>query len=102
VFTNGVTPAIGGITPLSGSNDLTNSGIDLHSGDVFNVSITYDGNILTVTITDAQTKASISRSYAVDIVSAVGSNLGYVGFTAGTGGLTATQRILTWSFSPVP
>jgi len=28
----------------------------------------------------------------------VGGNVAYVGFTAGTGGLSATQRILTWTY----
>jgi hypothetical protein len=100
VFTNGASPTVGGITPSGGSNDLTGSGIDLHSGHAFNVSIAYDGKVLTVTITDATTNASISRAYIVDIVSAVGGNLGYAGFTAGTGGQTATQSILNWTYSP--
>ena len=30
----------------------------------------------------------------------VGGGTAYVGFTGGTGGLTATQDILTWTFSP--
>jgi len=29
----------------------------------------------------------------------VGGNTAYVGFTAGTGGLSATQQVLNWTYS---
>jgi hypothetical protein len=32
----------------------------------------------------------------------VGGNSAYVGFTAGTGGLTAVQTILDWTYQPTP
>jgi hypothetical protein len=35
----------------------------------------------------------------MNIPSIVGSNAAYVGFTGGTGGLAATQKILTWTYS---
>jgi hypothetical protein len=101
VFTNGASPTIGGIAPLGGSDNLTGSGIDFHSGGVFNVGMTYDGRTWRVTITDATTKATVTRSYVMDIVSAVGSDVAYVGFTAGTGGQIATQKILNWSYDPL-
>jgi fibronectin type 3 domain-containing protein len=84
-----------------GSIDLTSTGIDLHSQHVFNVTMTYDGATLKVTITDTTTNASASQSYAVNIPATVGGDTAYVGFTAGTGGLTATQSILTWTYSPI-
>ena len=90
----------GGAAPTTaGSVDLTNSGIDLHSGHTFNVAITYDGTTLKVTMTDAVTGKSSTQSYAVNIPAAVGGNTAYVGFTAGTGGLAATQDILSWTYS---
>ena len=48
--------------------------------------ITYDGEALTLTITDLVTQASWSHPFAIDIPSIVGGNTAYVGFTAGTGG----------------
>src|SRR5262249_23259952 len=36
----------------------------------------------------------------INIPSTVGGTTAYVGFTGGTDGLTATQDILTWTFSP--
>jgi fibronectin type 3 domain-containing protein len=95
LYTNGAAPT------SAGSIDLTPTAIDLHSGHVFNVAMTYDGATLQVIITDTVTHASATQSYVVDIPAVVGSNMAYVGFTAGTGGLTADQRILGWSFSPM-
>jgi fibronectin type 3 domain-containing protein len=94
LYTNGASPT------LAGSIDLSGTGIDLHSQHVFNVAMTYDGATLGVTITDTTTQAAASQSYAVNIPSLVGGNTAFVGFTAGTGGLTADQRILTWSYTP--
>jgi hypothetical protein len=94
LYTNGASP-----TNL-GSTDLTPSGLDLHSGDVFQVNLGYDGTTLTVTILDTNTGKSATQSYVVNIPNLVGSGTAYVGFTAGTGGRTATQDILTWTFAP--
>jgi fibronectin type 3 domain-containing protein len=92
---------IDGVAPTNvGSIDLTGTGIDLHSGDVINVTMTYDGTTLTVTETDPTVNKSASQSYTINIPNTVGGGTAYVGFTAGTGGLTATQDILSWSYTP--
>ncbi len=85
-----------------GGVDLTGTGIDLHSGHPFDVTMSYDGTTLTVTITDSVTLATATQTYTVNIPLAVGGNTAYVGFTAGTGGFTAVQRIKSWTFSPAP
>ena len=54
---------------------------------------------LTLTITDQVTTASFTTSAAINIPATVGGNTAYVGFTGGTGGSSATQKILTWTFS---
>jgi fibronectin type 3 domain-containing protein len=92
-YTDGAPPTIPAI-------DLTNTGINLHSGDVFKVAMTYDGTTLNVTITDTNSNSSASQAYNVNIPQVIGSDAGYVGFTGGTGGSTAVQNILTWSYSP--
>jgi hypothetical protein len=94
LYTNGADPT----TPAT---DLSGSGIDMHSGHVFTVSMSYDGTTLTVTITDTTTGASATQTYAVNIPQTVGGGLAYVGFTGGTGGLTATQDITAWTFTPL-
>src|SRR5262249_49375020 len=40
-----------------------------------------------------------TTSFKVNIPSVVGGNTAFVGFTGGTGGSTATQEILTWTYS---
>jgi glycoprotein endo-alpha-1,2-mannosidase len=94
LYTSGSFPGV------AGSVDLRGTGIDLHSGHVFNVHMAYDGTTLTVRITDETTGASATQNYSVDVPGAVGGPLAYAGFTAGTGGLTAVQDILSWTFTP--
>jgi hypothetical protein len=90
LYTNGVSPT----TPFT---DLTGK-IDLHSGDTFAVHMVYNGTTLTMTITDGVTNATFTNSWTVNIPSIVGGNTAFVGFTGGTGGLTASQKIETWNF----
>src|SRR5258705_3018828 len=95
VWTNGVSPAA---TPGS---DTTASGVNLHSGHVMSVHMTYDGTTLTWTITDSTVGKSFTKSVTINIPSFTG-NTAYVGFTGGTGGLTAVQDIRTWTYtSPI-
>ena len=93
MYTNGVSPT----TPAM---DMTSSGVNLHSGDPFNVHMTYDGTTLKMTITDAVNQSqNFSTSWTINIPATVGGNTANVGFTAGTGGLTATQEIVTWTYT---
>jgi hypothetical protein len=91
LYTNGVSPT----TPFL---DLTSSGIDLHSGDTMAVHMTYDGTTLTMTITDAVVNKTFTHSWPINIPAIIGGNLAYAGFTGGTGGLTASQKIESWTF----
>jgi hypothetical protein len=64
------------------------------------VVLNYDG-ALTETITDLVTNATFTTSYVIDIPAEVvigNSNLFYLGFTGGTGGLAAIQDVLIWTF----
>jgi hypothetical protein len=92
LYLNGASPSIPAV-------NLSNTGIDLHSQDVFKVTLSYDGTTLTETITDTKTQATFTTQYTVNIAAAVGGNVGYVGFGGGTGGNTAVQDILTWTYS---
>jgi hypothetical protein len=88
----------GGASPTIPAIDLTSSGINLHSGDTMNVHMDYDGTTLSMTLMDAVTGSTFSQNFIIDIPQAVGGDTAYVGFTAGTGGLTANQMILSWTF----
>jgi hypothetical protein len=92
LYTNGASPT----TPAT----TFGGGVNLHSGDIFQVQMTYDGTTLTMTITDTVVPAdTFTISFPINIPATVGGNTALVGFTAGTGGLTATQEILTWTYS---
>ncbi len=93
LYTEGSSPTIPAI-------DMTSSGVNLHSGDVFNVRMTYDGTTLSMRITDVTTLATFQTSWPVDIAMEVGGTTAYVGFTGGTGGVSATQEVLTWLYIP--
>ena len=91
IFTNAVSPTVPAI-------DLTPSGIDLHSGDVLNVQMSYDGSNLVMTIIDTTTNGTFTQSWPINIAATVGGNTAFVGFTGGTGGNTAIQDILNWTY----
>ena len=94
LYTNGASPTVPAI-------DLSTTGIDLHSDDTFDVSLTYNGTILSMVISDMITGAAYSTSWTVNIPSTVGGNTAYVGFTGGTSGLTSSQKIETWIYTTV-
>jgi hypothetical protein len=76
-------------------------GVNLHSGDVFLVTMTYNGTTLSMTVTDQTTPAdTFTTSWTINIPATVGGNTAYVGFTGGSGGLTSTQQIINWTYMP--
>jgi hypothetical protein len=91
-----------GTPPTVPAVDLSRTGINLHSGDVFEARISYDGSTLTLRIDDERTGAETEVLFkGVNLPAAIGGATAYVGFTGGTGGLTATQDILSWDFMPI-
>jgi Legume lectin domain/Chitobiase/beta-hexosaminidase C-terminal domain len=89
----------GGASPTIPATTFT-GGVDLHSGHVFSAHIVYDGTTLTMTVTDTTaTTNTFTKSWTVNIPSTVGANTAYVGFTAGVGGLTSRQEVITWTYT---
>ena len=86
-----------GVYPDTPAVNLAPFGIYLHSGHVFAAHITFVGDMTKGTITDLATYQSYTASIPGDLTKVVGDNA-YVGFTGGTGGLSATQNILTWTY----
>jgi hypothetical protein len=78
--------------------DMTASGVNLHGTDLLHAHINYDGTTLTLTLTDTVTGASFTAAQAINIPATVGANTAYAGFTAGTGGLSAIQQIVNWTY----
>jgi LysM repeat protein len=89
----------GGAAPTVPAVDLSSTGINLHSGDIMNAQLVYDGTNLTMTLTDTATNGTVTEVFPVNIPSVVGASTAYVGFTGSTGGLTATQNVLSWTYS---
>jgi hypothetical protein len=89
----------GGAAPTVPSIDLSSTGINLHSGDTMHAHMVYDGTNLTMTLTDTVTNATVTEVFAVNIPSMVGGTTAYIGFTGGTGGFSATQNVLSWTYS---
>jgi hypothetical protein len=92
VYTNGAVPTVPAV-------DMTASGVVLKSGDSMLAHVTYDGTTLSMTLTDQVTHKVFSLSKAINIPQTVGANTAFVGFTGSTGGLSAIQKILAWTYS---
>jgi hypothetical protein len=97
LFINGDTPTLPS-NPAESNIDLSSSGINLQSQDVFRVTLSYDGTTLTETITDTATNATFTHAYTVNIPALVGGNVAYVGFTSGNGFLTELADVQTWTY----
>jgi hypothetical protein len=96
LYTNGAAPTeANAIKEI----DLGQFNIDLQSGHPFNVTLSYNAGTLTATITDDTTGATTTQDFSIDIPSTITSNTANVGFTAGTGFLSANFDILNWQFS---
>ncbi len=94
LFTDGAAPTVPAV-------QLPVNLINLHSGDLMDAHITYDGTTLNLTLTDLVTMATFTQPFTINIPGTVGSNTAYFGFTGGTGKATSTQQILSWSYEPV-
>jgi len=90
---------LGGAMPTVPAVNIAPSGIQLASGDAIQAAISYDGATLTLTLTDVIVGKTFTYSTPVNIPQAVGGNTAYVGFTGGSGGSGASQKILTWTYA---
>jgi Bacterial lectin/Chitobiase/beta-hexosaminidase C-terminal domain len=93
---------VNGASPTTPSVSLANSGIVLSSGDVISAHVAYDGKWLYLSLRDPVVGRLWATRFALNLPQAIGGNTAYVGFTGGTGGLTASQKILTWTFASRP
>jgi Legume lectin domain/FecR protein len=72
------------------------------NGDEIQAIVSYNGSVLTETLTDLVNGATYSANYTVDLASVLGSDTAYVGFSAATGGSVSTQTISNFTFTPPP
>jgi hypothetical protein len=90
-----------------GGVDTIPSGVLLNSQDTKQIDMTYDGASLTERIEDLQTHDVFTTTYLVDIVSVIGSDTAYIGFTGASGSKDFWQLedVANWSFTslaPLP
>ena len=72
-------------------------GINLQSGHSMNATLSYNGTVLSLTVTDATNGTlTYSTNWTVNIVSVVGANTATAGFTGGDYG-GAAQQINNWT-----
>jgi len=100
--TNSTGLYVNGASPTLPSVDLTGSGIVLGSGDTLTGHLAYDGSVLYLTLKDPINGATYATHFNIDIPKTIGSTTAFVGFTGGTGGIVASQKILTWIFTSNP
>ena len=73
---------------------------DLHNGDTYNITLSYDGTALAVTATDASNSAkTFHSSEVINLPQVLGANIATVGFTASTGSSVSTQELTHWDFT---
>jgi Legume lectin domain/FecR protein len=74
--------------------------VDFVKGDDIHAVISYNGNVLTETLTDLVNGATYSANYAVDLATVLGATTAYVGFSAATGADYSTQIVSNFAFAP--
>jgi hypothetical protein len=92
VYTNGALPTVPAV-------NMTSSGVVLKSGDAMQAHVTYDGTTLVMTLYDPVVNKTFTMSKAINIPSVIGTSKAYVGFTGSTGGLTSSQKLITWTYT---
>ncbi len=79
------------------------------TGDTVQVVLSYNGSVLTETLTDLTNSATYTATYdenLTQLTQTLGADTAYVGFSAATGGSTSTQTVSNFTFqegtSPPP
>jgi hypothetical protein len=52
-----------------------------------------------MTLTDIVVNKTFTHTFPINIPATIGNNLAYIGFTGSSGGLTASQKILSWTLT---
>jgi hypothetical protein len=104
--TGGLTHEAAGVWPAGNAEfQMLGTGDDVGApGQTKDMTLLYDGSVLTMTWSNETSQASATTNLDVgDITQAVGTNnTAYVGFTGACGGLNDTQIVGDFSFIPFP
>jgi Chitobiase/beta-hexosaminidase C-terminal domain len=95
-------------------NDLVPSGFNFYSGDTYQATIVYDGNVLVMVLLDTTTGVQARFEWPLNLANTTNAAGNYVGFTGGTSSQGNFQinswsyfsgfntRLATPTFSPTP
>ena len=86
----------------SDSSSEDTGAVDLRSGHPIQVTLDYDGAVLTETLKDQTTGDTATTEHALDLPTAVGGETAFVGFSGGSGDATATQTVSGFTFTTLP
>ena len=92
LYTDGAVPTVPAV-------DLSSTGSTCTAATSWPCNWSITGPHLTMTLTDTVTNATVTEIFTVNIPSIVGGNTAYVGFTGATGGLSAAQNVLSWTYT---
>jgi fibronectin-binding autotransporter adhesin len=77
---------------------ISTAPVDFWNGDEIQVVLSYNGSVLTETLTDLVNGSTFSTSYTENLQNILGSSSAYVGFTAGTGAEASTQTVSNFTY----
>ena len=78
--------------------NMISSGVNINSEDPLNVTLGYNGVVLTETVKDTVTGNVFATNYNVNIPAIVGNNTAYIGFT-GSAYYSTPDQIDNWTFN---
>jgi hypothetical protein len=81
-------------TPYGGTGS-----VNLAGGHPIGVTISYNGTVLSTTLTDAVSHVSFVTNTSLNIPSVLGTNTAYVGLTGADGGTASTQVVSNFQFA---
>jgi hypothetical protein len=88
----------GGAVPTGSDTAIT--GVAISNANKKQVTVTYDGSTLSMTIKDTVSNATFSKSWTdVDIPTAVGGDAAYVGFSASDYNHSTVQTVNSWTYT---
>lgn len=80
------------------ANTTVGNGVSLRAGHNISTTIQYNGSTLTLTLTDSVTSATWSKSWTVNLQTALAAETAYDGFTSASNGMNA--KFSSWTHSP--
>ncbi len=97
---NGHTIGYGIFTGGTGTGTYSSvAPVVLNSGNPIDVTVSYDGTTLFLTLAEENTSHTFTASQAIDLASVLGGSSVSLGFTGGTGTVTSTQQISDFSYA---